>query len=67
MFIRRLSAALGLPALILGLVTTSAAATDAPVAPAPGPVVIKHSLDDGMCDPIRFGTAKTSAERQLSR
>ncbi len=63
MFIRRLAAALGLPALILGLVTTSAAATGAPVAPAPGPTVVKHSLDDGMCDKIRFGTTKASAAR----
>ncbi len=60
MMIRSLMAALGLPALILGLVTTSAAATSAPVAPAPGPATVKHSVDDGLCDPIRFGNAKAS-------
>ena len=63
MFIRSLTAALGLPALILGLVTTSAAATSSPVAPAPAPgsSTVKHSVDEGLCDPIRFGTAKASA------
>lgn len=60
MFIRSLTAALGLPALILGLVTTSAAATSAPTIPAPGPSTVKHSVDGGICDPIRFLNAKAA-------
>jgi len=53
-------AVLGLPALVLGLVTTSAAATTG--APPPGPATVKHSVDDGQCDKIRFlpSTAKQS-------
>ena len=53
MKIRTIAAAVGLPALLLGLVTTSAAATGAPPAPT-HPAVVKHSVDDGQCDPIRF-------------
>lgn len=51
MNIRHAMAALGLPVLLMGLVSTSAAATGAP---APRPAVVKHSVDDGQCDPIRF-------------
>jgi len=54
MFIRSLAAALGLPALILGLLTTSVAATSTPAVPAPGPSTVKHSVDGGICDQIRF-------------
>ena len=50
---RRLAAILGLPVLLLGLVTTSAAAGSAP---APAPAVVKHSVDHEHCDPIRFLT-----------
>jgi sugar lactone lactonase YvrE len=60
MFIRSLTAALGLPALILGLVTTSAAATSAAPA-APGPSTVKHSVDNGICDPIRFLSTSAKA------
>ncbi|MEI8409782.1 MULTISPECIES: SMP-30/gluconolactonase/LRE family protein [unclassified Kribbella] len=60
MFIRSLTAALGLPALILGLVTASAAATSAPAVPASGPSTVKHSVDGGICDPIRFLSAKAA-------
>ncbi|NUR95574.1 MAG: hypothetical protein HOV67_09975 [Kribbellaceae bacterium] len=48
---RRLTAILGLPVLMLGLVTTSAAAGN-----APAPAVVKHSVDHEHCDPIRFLT-----------
>lgn len=54
MNIRSITALLGLPALMLGLVTTSAAAT-AP--PSQGPAVVKHSVDDGRCDHIQFRSA----------
>jgi hypothetical protein len=54
MNIRRVTAALGLPVLLLGLVTTSAAA--AGPAPAPAPSIVKHSVNDGQCDHIRFQT-----------
>jgi hypothetical protein len=53
MRIRRVTAVLGLPVLMLGLVTTSAAAGSAPT---PSPTVVKHSVDHEHCDPIRFLT-----------
>lgn len=55
MNIRNITALIGLPALMLGLVTTSAAAVSAP--PEQGPAVVKHFVDDGLCDRIRFGSA----------
>lgn len=55
MNIRNITALIGLPALMLGLVTTSAVATTAP--PTQGPAVVKHFVDDGLCDRIRFGSA----------
>ncbi len=51
MNIRRITAALGLPVLLMGLISTSAAATGTP---GPAPAVVKHSVDDGQCDQIRF-------------
>ncbi|WP_371407168.1 hypothetical protein OHA10_16890 [Kribbella sp. NBC_00662] len=49
---RTITAVIGLSALLLGGITTSSAAAAAP--PAPGPTVVKHSVDDGHCDQIRF-------------
>jgi hypothetical protein len=49
---RTITAVIGLAALLLGGITTSSAAAAAP--PAPGPTVVKHSVDDGQCDQIRF-------------
>ncbi|GAA1144983.1 hypothetical protein GCM10009630_49570 [Kribbella jejuensis] len=51
MNIRRVIAILGLPVLLLGLVTTSAAAGSTP---SPAPAMVKHSVDHEHCDPIRF-------------
>ena len=62
MKIRTIAAAIGLPALLLGLVTTSAAASGAPPAPA-RPAVVKHSMDDGQCDPIRFLTQESKQSK----
>lgn len=56
MNIRSITAVLGLPALLLGLVTTSAAAA----VPTPPSSTVKHSVDDGQCDQIRFRSAKYS-------
>jgi hypothetical protein len=53
MNIRRVIAILGLPVLMLGLVTTSAAAGSTP---SPAPAMVKHSVDHEHCDPIRFLT-----------
>jgi sugar lactone lactonase YvrE len=62
MFIRSLTAALGLPALILGLVTTSTVATGAPT---PASSTFKRSVDHDHCDPIRFlNTAAASKASQ---
>ena len=55
MNIRSIAAALGLPALLLGLVTTSAAAA----VPTPASSTVKHSVDDGQCDHIRFLSPKS--------
>ncbi|MGW6201560.1 SMP-30/gluconolactonase/LRE family protein [Kribbella sp. NPDC055110] len=55
MNIRNITALIGLPALMLGLVTTSAAEATAP--PAQAPAVVKHSVYDSPCDRIRFGPA----------
>ncbi|MER7244352.1 hypothetical protein [Kribbella sp. NPDC000426] len=51
---RTVTAVVGLAALLLGGLTTSAAAAATP--PASGPTVVKHSVDDGHCDQIRFLT-----------
>ncbi|MFF0269039.1 hypothetical protein [Kribbella sp. NPDC004536] len=51
MKIRRVIAILGLPVLLLGLVTTSAAAGSAP---SQAPAIVNHSVDHEHCDPIRF-------------
>ena len=50
MNIRRVIAVLGVPVLMLGLVTTSAAAGT----PSPAPATVEHSVDHEHCDPIRF-------------
>jgi sugar lactone lactonase YvrE len=63
MNIRGITAFVGLPALVLGLAGTSAAAAPTQ-APAPAPAVVKHSVDDGLCDHIRFGTAATTQSAQ---
>ena len=55
MNIRTITAVLGLPALLLGLVTTSAAAA----VPTQAPSIVKHSVDDGQCDHIRFLSPKS--------
>ena len=62
MKIRTIAAAVGLPALLLGLVTTSAAASGASPAPARSSMV-KHSVDDGQCDPIRFLTPQSKQSK----
>ena len=49
---RTIAAVVGLSALVLGGITTSSAAAAAP----PGRTVVKHSVDDGHCDQIRFLT-----------
>ncbi|WP_432888152.1 hypothetical protein ACQPYH_06810 [Kribbella sp. CA-245084] len=49
---RTIAAVIGISALLLGGITTSSAAAASP--PASGPRVVKHSMDDGHCDPIRF-------------
>ncbi|MFI5696311.1 hypothetical protein ACIA58_30930 [Kribbella sp. NPDC051586] len=51
---RTITAVIGLSALLLGGITTSSAAAATP--PASGPTVVKHSVDDGHCDQIRFLT-----------
>lgn len=56
MNVRRITAVLGLPVLLLGGVTTSAAAADPK--PAQSPSIVKHSVNDGQCDHIRFQSAK---------
>ncbi|MEU8227790.1 superoxide dismutase [Kribbella sp. NPDC048915] len=64
MNIRTVSAFIGLPALVLGLVTTSAASAAAPTqAPTQAPTVVKHSVDDGECDRIRFGPASAKQSK----
>jgi hypothetical protein len=55
MNIRRVTATLGLPVLLMGGLSTSAAATGEP---APGPAVVKQSVYDSPCDKIRFGPAQ---------
>jgi hypothetical protein len=59
--VHRLAVILGLPALLLGLVTTSgyAASSASPVytnGAATRAVALRHSVDDTMCDRIHFGT-----------
>ena len=49
MFIRSVTAVLGLPALILGLVTTSTVATGAPATST-----YQRTIEHEHCDPIRF-------------
>jgi sugar lactone lactonase YvrE len=61
MNIRRITAALGLPVLLMGLLSTSAAATGEP---APGPAVVQQSAYDSPCDRIHFGVAPAA---QLSK
>jgi len=65
--VRRLAVVLGLPALLLGLVTTSGYATSAgPAATTTNgaalrAVTLRHSVDDAMCDRIHFGTTTKAA------
>jgi len=65
--VRRLAVVLGLPALLLGLVTTSGYATSAgPAATTTNgaalrAVALRHSVDDAMCDRIHFGTTTKAA------
>ncbi|HWD77968.1 MAG TPA: hypothetical protein VG497_03780 [Kribbella sp.] len=54
MNIRRVIAVLGVPVLMLGLVTTSAAASTPSPAPATVKHSVNHSVDHEHCDPIRF-------------
>jgi sugar lactone lactonase YvrE len=68
---RLLATTLGLPALLLGSLTASAftgagagaaaAAPTASTATATGPHLVKHAIEDDMCDPIRFGTHPANA------
>jgi hypothetical protein len=51
---RTVTVVVGLAALLLGGLTTSTAAAATP--PASGPTVVKHSVDGGHCDQIRFLT-----------
>lgn len=60
--VRHVMAALGLPVLLMGLVSTSAAASGEP---APGPAVVKQSVYDSPCDKVRFGTAQTSRQSKV--
>ncbi|MEV8374843.1 superoxide dismutase [Kribbella sp. NPDC056861] len=60
---RILASTIGLPALLLGSLTASAfpGASTAGTTPATGPHVVKHAVEDDMCDPIRFGTNPANA------
>ncbi|MEU4288092.1 superoxide dismutase [Kribbella sp. NPDC026596] len=62
MNIRSIAAVLGLPALLLGLVGTAAAAV-----PTPASSTVKHSVDDGQCDQIRFLSATSANSAKSSK
>ena len=64
---RALAASVGLPALLLGSLTASALTTTAPAAvkatktvTTDAAPVVKHSVEEDHCDPIRFGQTLTA-------
>jgi sugar lactone lactonase YvrE len=53
---RALAATLGLPVLLLGSLTASAFTGTSAATTTTAQPIVKHSVDDEMCDPIHFGT-----------